>query len=168
VTWLDCRPLSGAAYPFCYSAEIHRELSQDDAIAYVTFSGQKPYDVTLVELHLGVAVHEWRAQGGGSRGVARRDYKMPAWRSRVDRPHPASRPSSPRTMAHTRSTALATARRRSTPTPPPDQRPHRTQPVYEYNDGATWLTPTTHGSQRGDVAFCAACAAPSKCGRCGS
>ncbi len=66
VTWIDCRPLAEDVYPYCYSAEIHRELSRDggDTI-YVTFSSQKPYDVTLVELHLGVAIHEWRAPESG-------------------------------------------------------------------------------------------------------
>ncbi len=52
VTWLECRPLVEDVYPYCYSAEIHRELSSDPATAYITFSSQKPYDVTLVELKL--------------------------------------------------------------------------------------------------------------------
>ena len=51
-TWLECRPLVEDVYPYCYSAEIHRELSTDASAAYVTFSSQKPYDVTLVELKL--------------------------------------------------------------------------------------------------------------------
>ncbi|MDP9238268.1 MAG: DUF4185 domain-containing protein [Chloroflexota bacterium] len=67
VTWLDCRALVEDAYPYCYSAEIHRELSHDPATIYITFSSQKPYDIELVELHLGVAIHEWRADGGGLR-----------------------------------------------------------------------------------------------------
>lgn len=52
VTWLECRPLVEDAYPYCYSAEIHRELSSDPATAFITFSSQKPYDMTLVELRL--------------------------------------------------------------------------------------------------------------------
>src|SRR5206468_132569 len=51
-TWLDCRPLVGDSYPYCYSAELHHELSTDPRVLYMTFSGQQPYDVTLVELQL--------------------------------------------------------------------------------------------------------------------
>ena len=51
-TWLDCRPLVGDAYPYCYSAEPHRELSSDPGTLYLTFSGQTPYDVSLLELKL--------------------------------------------------------------------------------------------------------------------
>jgi hypothetical protein len=69
-TWIDCRTLVEDVYPYCYSAEIHRELSRDDATLYVTFSSQKPYDVTLVELHLGVAIHEWRGTSGELRYAA--------------------------------------------------------------------------------------------------
>lgn len=57
VIWLDCRALVEDRYPYCYSAEIHPELSRDGgATVYVTFSSQQPYDVSLVELKL---------QGGG-------------------------------------------------------------------------------------------------------
>lgn len=53
VTWLDCRTLVEDRYPFCYSAELHPELSRDGgATVYVTFSSQQPYDVSLVELRL--------------------------------------------------------------------------------------------------------------------
>lgn len=52
VTWLECRPLVGDAYPFCYSTELHRELSSDPGTLYLTFSGQQPYDVSLVEIKL--------------------------------------------------------------------------------------------------------------------
>jgi hypothetical protein len=52
VTWLDCRPLVGDAYPYCYSAEVHRELSGDPGTLYLTFSGQEPYDVSLIEVKL--------------------------------------------------------------------------------------------------------------------
>ena len=70
VTWLDCRALVEDVYPYCYSAEIHRELSRDPTTAYITFSSQKPYDVSLVELHFGVAIHEWRAADGTLRYAA--------------------------------------------------------------------------------------------------
>ncbi len=71
VTWLDCRPLVEDVYPYCYSAEVHKELSSHDpSTLYVTFSSQKPYDVTLVELHLGVAIHEWKDAGGALRFAA--------------------------------------------------------------------------------------------------
>ncbi|HEX5479098.1 MAG TPA: DUF4185 domain-containing protein [Dehalococcoidia bacterium] len=48
--WLDCRPLVGRQYPYCYSAELHRELSTNATTLYLTFSGQDPYDVSLMEL----------------------------------------------------------------------------------------------------------------------
>lgn len=70
VMWFDCRPLVGQQYPYCYSAELHRELSRDDATLYLTFSSQQPYDVTLVELRLGISVHEWRAPDGALRYAA--------------------------------------------------------------------------------------------------
>jgi hypothetical protein len=50
--WLDCHPLVGDQYPYCYSAEPHPELSRDGTTLYLTFSGQEPYDVSLVELKL--------------------------------------------------------------------------------------------------------------------
>ena len=65
--WFDCRPLVQDVYPYCYSAELHRELSSDPATLYVTFSSQQPYDVTLMELHLGVAIHEWLPDSGSPR-----------------------------------------------------------------------------------------------------
>jgi hypothetical protein len=52
VTWLDCRPLVGARYPFCYSSEVHRHLGDDADVRYITISSQEPYDVMLVELRL--------------------------------------------------------------------------------------------------------------------
>jgi hypothetical protein len=67
VTWLDCRPIVEDVYPYCYSAELHPELALDDGAQYVTISGQRPYDVTLIELRFGVAVHEWRADDGAPR-----------------------------------------------------------------------------------------------------
>jgi hypothetical protein len=61
VAWFDCRPLVGDQYPYCYSAERHPQLTRDGGrVQYVTFSGQDPYDVTLVELHMAAAVHRWR------------------------------------------------------------------------------------------------------------
>jgi hypothetical protein len=66
-TWLDCRALVENVYPYCYSAEPHRELSSDPSTIYLTFSSQKPYDVTLLEVHLGVAIHEWRGGDGALR-----------------------------------------------------------------------------------------------------
>jgi hypothetical protein len=50
--WIECRPLVEDVYPYCYSAEIHRELSSDPSTVYVSFSSQKPYDVTLMEVKL--------------------------------------------------------------------------------------------------------------------
>lgn len=63
-TWIDCRPLVEDRYPYCYSVALHRELSADPRTLYVTISSQQPYDVTLLELRLGVAVHEWRTPDG--------------------------------------------------------------------------------------------------------
>ncbi len=68
--WFDCRPLVQDVYPYCYSAELHHELTQDLATVYLTFSSQQPYDVTLVELHLGVAIHEWLPDSGAPRYAA--------------------------------------------------------------------------------------------------
>lgn len=69
-TWFDCGKLVEDVYPYCYSAELHRELSQDPSIAYVTFSSQRPYDVTLMELRFAEAIHEWRAGDGALRYAA--------------------------------------------------------------------------------------------------
>jgi hypothetical protein len=66
-TWLDCRKLVEDVYPYCYSAEPHRELSNDPSTIYISFSSQKPYDVTLLEVHLGVAIYEWRGDDGALR-----------------------------------------------------------------------------------------------------
>jgi Domain of unknown function (DUF4185) len=64
ITWFDCRPLAGNHYPYCYSSAIHAELSRHDtSTIYVTFANPEPYDITLVELHLGVAIHAWTGEG---------------------------------------------------------------------------------------------------------
>jgi hypothetical protein len=64
VTWFDCQPLAGEYYPFCYSSAMHNELTPaDGSKIYVTFANPEPYDVTLVELRLGVAVHAWTRDG---------------------------------------------------------------------------------------------------------
>lgn len=68
--WLDCRPLVSDRYPYCYSAQLHRELSRDGSILYVTFSSQEPYDVSLVELHMATPMHEWRDANGDLRYAA--------------------------------------------------------------------------------------------------
>jgi hypothetical protein len=61
VAWFDCRPLVRDAYPYCYSSERHAQLSREGGrVQYITFSGQDPYDVTLVELHMASPVHRWR------------------------------------------------------------------------------------------------------------
>ncbi len=70
VTWLDCRSLVEDVYPYCYSAELHRHLTGDDGTLYATFSSQQPYDVQLVALHPGTAIHEWRDASGGLRYAA--------------------------------------------------------------------------------------------------
>jgi hypothetical protein len=66
VTWLDCRPLVVEdEWPFCYSARMQRQYTRDGgATLYVTFASQDPYDVTLLELRLGVPVHEWHGDDG--------------------------------------------------------------------------------------------------------
>ncbi len=178
VTWLDCRPLSGDAYPFCYSAEIHRELSQEDATAYVTFSGQKPYDVTLVELHFGVAIREWRAPDGGLRYAAAspgREYEdagVAFYAS--ERPAPGLAP----VFAADDGTYALDSSGGGEPAfyayaAPPASAPEtslvRTQPVYRYRDGGheALAAGGRSGWQRGDVAFYAACVAPSENSGCG-
>lgn len=68
VTWVDCRTFVEDVYPYCYSAELHRQLSRDDGnVLYVTVSSQRPYDVALLELHRATAIREWR----DARGVLR-------------------------------------------------------------------------------------------------
>ncbi len=168
VTWLDCRPLSGAAYPFCYSAEIHRELSQDGATAYVTFSGQKPYDVSLVELHFGVAIHEWRAAGGDLRYAAAspgRDYTdtgVAFYAS--DRPGPGLAP----VFAADDGTYTLDAGDGEpafyTYAAAPSAGLVLTQPVFRYSNGGHEALDagSRPGWQRGEVAFYAACATPSE------
>ena len=62
VGWLDCQPLVGDAYPYCYTGELHRHLTDEaDARLYMTFASQEPYDVSLVELYVGAPIHEWRS-----------------------------------------------------------------------------------------------------------
>lgn len=61
MTWLDCRPAVGDRYPFCYSTEIHAQYDRDGGrTRYLTISSQEPYDVTLLEVTMGVPVYEWR------------------------------------------------------------------------------------------------------------
>ncbi|MDP9236000.1 MAG: DUF4185 domain-containing protein [Chloroflexota bacterium] len=63
ITWFDCQPLAGEHYPYCYSSAIHGELSpHDGSTIYVTFANPEPYDVSLVELRLGVAIHAWTGE----------------------------------------------------------------------------------------------------------
>ncbi len=65
VRWFDCRPLVGEQYPFCYTGELHRQLTRDGGqTVYMTISSQEPYDVTLLELHMATAIHEWRSGDG--------------------------------------------------------------------------------------------------------
>jgi hypothetical protein len=70
ITWFDCLPLVEELYPFCYTGELHRHLTRGDGLLYMTISSQKPYDVTLLELHMGQAIHEWRARDGVARYAA--------------------------------------------------------------------------------------------------
>ena len=66
--WFDCQPLVMDRYPYCYSAQLHRHLSRDDgATIYLTFSSQQPYDVALMEVRMGEAVHTWLDGDGRSR-----------------------------------------------------------------------------------------------------
>jgi hypothetical protein len=62
VQWLDCKTLfASAVWPACYYAEQHVELSRDGGrTIYVTVSSAPPYDVYLLELRLGAAIHRWR------------------------------------------------------------------------------------------------------------
>jgi hypothetical protein len=60
VPWFDCRPLVLDRYPYCYTGELHRQLTRDNGdTMYMTISSQDPYDVTLLELHMATAIHEW-------------------------------------------------------------------------------------------------------------
>ena len=176
-TWLQCRSLVDDAYPYCYSAEIHRELSQEPSTVYVTFSSQKPYDVTLVELHLGVAIHEWRATDGTLRyaatspGNAYEDAGTAFYAS--DRPAPGLAPvylganGSGYTLADPGGGSAPAFYMYATPSAGPVP----TQPVYRWHSGVHEALGATArpGWQRGDVAFYAACVSSpawnSSCGR---
>lgn len=71
ITWFDCQALVGPVYPYCYSSALHSELSRDNgSTLYVTFANPEPYDVSLVELHLGVAIHAWIANDNSVRYAA--------------------------------------------------------------------------------------------------
>jgi len=71
VRWFDCRPLVREQYPFCYTGELHRQLTRDGGeTVYMTISSQQPYDVTLLELHMATAIHEWRSPDGVRRYAA--------------------------------------------------------------------------------------------------
>lgn len=66
VIWFDCQSLVPSdVYPLCYSSALHPELSRNaGSTIYVTFSNPEPYDVSLVELNLGVPVHGWMNEEG--------------------------------------------------------------------------------------------------------
>jgi uncharacterized protein DUF4185 len=71
VSWFDCRPLVQDVYPYCYTGELHRHLTRDEGSPmYMTISSQMPYDVTLIELHMATAIHEWRSPEGARRYAA--------------------------------------------------------------------------------------------------
>ena len=71
VRWFDCRPLVLDRYPYCYTGELHRQLSRDAGeTMYMTISSQEPYDVTLLELHMATAIREWRSANGALRYAA--------------------------------------------------------------------------------------------------
>jgi hypothetical protein len=70
VRWFDCRPLVQEQYPYCYTGELHRHLTRGDGPVYMTISSQKPYDVTLIELHMATAIREWRSPEGALRYAA--------------------------------------------------------------------------------------------------
>jgi hypothetical protein len=67
VRWFDCRPLVQDRYPFCYTAQLHPQLTRDPATIYMTVASSLPYDVALLELHMAAPVHEWRDAGGALR-----------------------------------------------------------------------------------------------------
>ena len=64
---LDCKNVfASAVWPFCYYAEQHWESERDGGrTVYVTVSTAPPYDVYLLELRLGAAIHQWRDGAGG-------------------------------------------------------------------------------------------------------
>ncbi len=68
ISWLDCQALADGHYPYCYSSSAHDELTRDGGdTLYVTFANPDPYDVALVELRLGAAVHAWTTDDGAVR-----------------------------------------------------------------------------------------------------
>jgi hypothetical protein len=175
LAWIDCRTLVDDVYPYCYSAEVHRELSPDADTVYVTFSSQKPYDVTLVELHLGVAIHEWRDAAGelryaaASPGDGYGDAGVAFYASAGPAPG-----LTPVYLAVDGTYALADpggAAPAFYAYAAPSDGPVHTQPVYRWHrDGREALASGDRaGWERGDVAFYVACVDPpstnSRCGR---
>jgi hypothetical protein len=71
VRWFDCRPLVLDRYPYCYTGELHRQLTRDGGeTMYMTVSSQEPYDVTLIELHMATPIREWQSADGAVRYAA--------------------------------------------------------------------------------------------------
>lgn len=65
IPWLDCRAFVGDLYPYCYSGQLHPVLARDgEAVVYLTFSSQEPYDLALLELYPGIPIHGWRDNAG--------------------------------------------------------------------------------------------------------
>jgi hypothetical protein len=71
VAWFDCRPLVQDTYPYCYSGELHRHLTLGHGPLYMTVSSQNPYDVSLIALYMGTAIHQWRSADGVLRYAAK-------------------------------------------------------------------------------------------------
>jgi hypothetical protein len=68
VAWFECRPLVQDTYPYCYTGELHRHLARDGgATQYMTIASQKPYDVSLIELHMASPIRAWRGEDGSAR-----------------------------------------------------------------------------------------------------
>jgi len=162
--WFDCRPLVEDVYPYCYSGELHPELSHDPATAYLTFSSQKPYDVTLVELHLGVAIREWLREDGAARYAAASpgdrysDRGVAFYASAAPAPGLAAvyeRDGAYTLAAAGGATAAFYAYAAAT------DGVVRTVPVYRWQKGSAEAldTRTRDGWQRGEIAFYAVCQA---------
>jgi hypothetical protein len=163
VTWFDCRRIAEDVYPHCYTGELHRQLSRDGGdTLYVTVSSQRPYDVTLMELHLGDAVHEWRAGDGtlhyafASPGEGYEDRGVAFYAA--DRGAPG--------LAALYEVDGSYLLSRDTDTAPPfyayaaaSDGPVRTKPVYRYErEGVSALSvDAREGWTRGEIAFHVPC-----------
>ncbi|HEY8171507.1 MAG TPA: DUF4185 domain-containing protein [Dehalococcoidia bacterium] len=169
VTWIDCRTFVEDVYPYCYSAELHQELTRDHGrTMYATVSSQKPYDVTLIELHRGVAIHEWHGADGALRyaqnspGDGYEDRGTAFYASDIAAPglSPMYERTSGDGVSYTGAPPDASARPAFFVHLQPNDGPVPTRPVYRWRRDNTEALSVRDldGWERGSIAFYVPCA----------